>query len=72
MATAKRFQNLDDWQKSHQLVLDVYRVTRSFPSEERYGLSSQMRRAAVSVPANIAEGFKRRTKAEKVRFYNIR
>jgi four helix bundle protein len=52
-------------------VLAVYRITQAFPPEERYGLVSQMRRAAVSVPANIAEGFKRRGKAEKIRFYNI-
>ena len=71
MATIKRFQDLDVWQKSHQLVLEAYRVTRDFPGEERYGLTSQMHRAAVSVPANIAEGFKRRGNAEKIRFYNI-
>jgi four helix bundle protein len=56
---------------SPALVLDVYRVTKGFPSDERYGLVSQMRRAAVSVPANIAEGFKRRGQREKIRFYNI-
>jgi four helix bundle protein len=54
MATIKRFRDLEVWQKSHQLVLDAYRVTQDFPSEERYGLTSQMRRAAVSVPANIS------------------
>jgi len=71
MATVKRFQDLEVWEKSHQLVLDVYRVTRALPSEERYRLTPQMRRAAISVPANIAEGFKRRGKPEKIRFYNI-
>ncbi len=53
------------------MVLDVYKITKVFPGEERFGLISQMRRAAVSVPANIAEGFKRRTKKNKAQFYNI-
>lgn len=55
---AKKFQDLVVWQKSHQLTLRVYRLTTAFPKHELYGLTSQMRRAAVSVPANIAEGFK--------------
>ena len=71
MGQVKRFQDLEVWQRAHQLVLAVYRVTKGFPPDERYGLVSQMRRAAVSVPANIAEGFKRRGRAEKIRFYNI-
>lgn len=71
MGTIKSFRELEVWQRAHRLVLDVYRVTQGFPAEERYGLVSQMRRAAVSVPANIAEGFKRRGQAEKARFYNI-
>ena len=71
MGQAKCFQDLEVWQKAHELVLDVYRMTKGFPSDERYGLISQMRRAAVSVPANIAEGFKRRGQREKIRFYNI-
>jgi len=52
------FQQLEVWQEAHKLVLKVYEVTKQFPDEEKYGLVSQMRRAAVSVPANIAEGFK--------------
>jgi four helix bundle protein len=52
----QRFQNLLVWQKSHELVLQVYRISRDFPREELYGLTSQIRRAAVSVPSNIAEG----------------
>jgi four helix bundle protein len=56
---------------AHRLVLDVYRIARAFPPEERYGLTSQLQRAVVSVPANIAEGFKRLGKADKIRFYNI-
>lgn len=53
------------------MVLRVYRATQTFPKEEKFGLVSQMRRAAVSVPANIAEGFKRRGIGDKVHFYNI-
>ncbi len=59
------------WQKSHHLTLAVYRLTTGFPKEEVYGLTSQLRRAMVSVPANIAEGFKRRGKLEKLRYLNI-
>ena len=68
---ARTFQDLVVWQKSHQFVLAVYRLTREFPRTEQYGLTSQIRRAAVSIPANIAEGFKRRGKADKARFLNI-
>jgi four helix bundle protein len=65
------FQQLKVWKKAHRLVLRVYELTGKYPKDERYGLVSQMRRAAVSVPANIAEGFKRRSPREKTRFYNI-
>lgn len=68
---ARNFQDLLVWQKAHALVLNVYRLTSGFPRPETYGLSLQMQRAAVSVPANIAEGFKRRSRAEKARFLNI-
>jgi four helix bundle protein len=68
---ARTFQDLVVWQKAHQFVLGVYALTAVFPKQETYGLSLQMRRAAVSVPANIAEGFRRRGKAEKARFMNI-
>ncbi len=71
MSQIENFQQLEVWQQAHQLVLAIYRLTQSFPPEERYGLISQIRRAVVSVPANIAEGFKRRGQAEKIRFYNI-
>lgn len=67
----ERFKQLEVWQSAHQLVLQVYRVTQQLPRDQRFGLISQMQRAAVSVPANIAEGFKRRGRADKVRFYNI-
>jgi len=68
---AKSFQDLVVWQKAHQWVLSIYRYTEGFPKTEIYGLTSQLRRAAISVPANIAEGFKKRTKPDKNRFMNI-
>jgi len=68
---AMKFEDLIVWQKSHALVLKIYRLTQSFPRDELFGLTSQMRRVAVSVPANIAEGFKRKGKADKLRFFNI-
>ena len=68
---AKTFQDLIVWQKAHQFALDVYRVTAGFPRHELYGLTSQFRRAAVSIPANIAEGFKKRGRMDKGRFMNI-
>ena len=66
-----RFQDLLVWQKAHDLALKVYKATREFPADERFGLVSQMRRAAVLVPANIAEGFKKRGQRDKANFYNI-
>jgi four helix bundle protein len=68
---AKSFVDLIVWQKSHQFVLGVYRYTRNFPAHEIHGLTSQFRRAAVSIAANIAEGFKRRGKPDKRRFLNL-
>ena len=68
---AKGFQDLIVWQKAHQFVLMVYRFSECFPKSELYGLLSQIRRAAVSIPANIAEGFKKKTKPDKMRFLNI-
>ena len=59
------------WPKAHEFVLAVYRFTESFPEREKYGLAHQLRRAAVSIPANIAEGFGKRTRADKARFLNI-
>lgn len=67
---ARTFQDLVVWQKAHQLVLGAYRMTKRFPREEVYGLSSQMRQAVVSVAANIAEGFRKRGRADKARFLN--
>ena len=68
---ARTFQDLLVWQKAHAFVLEAYRITAAFPKSETYGLALQMRRAAVSIPANIAEGFRRRGKADKARFLNI-
>lgn len=68
---AKKFEDLEVWKKAHGLVLEVYSITRNFPSEERFGPVSQMRRAAVSIPANIAEGFIKRTFRDKSNFYNV-
>jgi four helix bundle protein len=68
---ARTFQDLLVWQKAHRFVLEVYALPTGFPKQETYGLSLQMRRAAVSIPANIAEGFRRRGKADKARFMNI-
>jgi four helix bundle protein len=68
---ARCFEDLIVWQKAHQFVLAVYRFTESFPKSGLYGLTSQLRRAAVSIPANIAEGFKKKGRADKARFMNI-
>ena len=68
---AKTFMDLIVWQKAHQFVLGVYKLTRNFPKEEIYGLTSQLRRSAVSIPANIAEGFKKRGIQDKKRYFNI-
>jgi four helix bundle protein len=70
MATQK-FQELIVWQKAHQFVLGVYIYTKSFPKEEIYSLTSQFKRAAISIAANIAEGYKKKGKADKARFMNI-
>jgi len=68
---SRTFEDLLVWQKSHEFVLAIYRFTKSFPKHEVYGLTPQMRRTAVSIPANIAEGFKKRGKPDKARFMNI-
>lgn len=69
-ARAKTFRDLIVWEKAHAYVLMVYQLTAAFPREETYGISAQMRRAAVSIAANIAEGFRKRGKADKARFMN--
>lgn len=71
MPPAKTFEELLVWKKAHELVLEAYKITGGFPKSEMFGLTSQFRRAAVSIAANIAEGFKRRTSPDKVCFLNI-
>lgn len=71
MQASKNFKDLIVWQKAHQFVLMVYEITGNFPKSESFGLTSQFRRAVISIPANIAEGFRKRGKNDKVRFLNI-
>jgi four helix bundle protein len=70
MAT-QSFRELKVWQKAHELVLMIYNYSEHFPKTETYCLVTQLRRAAISIPANIAEGYKKKGKADKLRFYNI-
>jgi len=67
----KSFKDFIVWQKSYKLVLEIYKMTKGFPKTEIYGLSQQMRRAAVSIPSNIAEGYGRKHKAEYEQFLSI-
>lgn len=67
----KSFSDLKTWQEGHTLVLMVYKSTKSFPKEEIFGITSQMRRCAVSITSNVAEGFSRRNSKEKIQFYYI-
>jgi four helix bundle protein len=67
----RNFEDIIAWKNAHSLVILVYRITKSFPDYERFGLCSQFQRAAVSIPANIAEGYKKLSKADKLRFFNI-
>ncbi len=71
MAHIQTFRDLLVWQKAHEFVLMVYKISATFPSHELYSLTNQLRRAALSVAANIVEGFHRRTVQESLRFYNI-
>ncbi len=71
MNPAKIFTDLVVWQKAHQFVLNIYKYTHYFPKEEMYALTSQFRRAAISVAANLAEGFRKKSDKDKMRFYNI-
>jgi four helix bundle protein len=68
---AKRFEDLILWQKAHEFVLAAYRYTRGFPKSELYGLTAQFRRAAISIAANVAEGFKKKGRLDKVRLLNV-
>ena len=65
------FMDIKAWQFAHQFVVDVYKLTRNFPEVERFGLCSQFQRAAVSIAANIAEGYRKLSKADKLRFLNV-
>ena len=67
----KNYKELNVWQKSYKLCLHIYKVTKRFPRDEMYGLTSQIRRSAVSIPSNIAEGYGRKTTLEYVRFLYI-
>ncbi len=67
----RTFKDLDAWQQGHVIVLAVYRCTKTFPREEQFGLVNQLRRAAISVTSNIAEGFGRQTGKDKAQFYAI-
>ena len=69
--SSKTFFELEVWQKAHQLVLEIYKITQDFPQSELFGITSQVRRASSSIPANIAEGYQRIGRADKIRFYNI-
>ena len=71
MGNIQHFQDLQAWQKSYELVLAIYRFTARFPVEERFGLTQQLRRAAVSVPSNIAEGWGRQSRPDFLRFLQI-
>ncbi len=66
-----KFTDLVAWRKNHELVIEIYKVTKNFPREEVFGLTDQLRRAAVSITSNIAEGFGRRTIADKTHFYDM-
>ena len=68
---SRSFQDLIVWQKAHEFVLSVYKLTRNFPKEELFVLTSQFRRAAISIPANIAEGYKKVGKKDKIKYFNI-
>jgi len=67
----KSFQDLVVWQKSHQLAQDVYRITKKFPRNEKDGLTKLMRSTAISVPANLAHGFRRHSRRDKIQYYGM-
>lgn len=71
MTKITSFENLIAWQKSQDLAVSIYMLTKSFPNEEQFALTNQMRRAGSSISANIAEGFGRKSKKEKIQFYRI-
>lgn len=70
-AKIKSFTDLTAWQEAHKLVLSIYKITKFFPSDERFGLTNQIRRSAISISSNIAEGFARKSDLEKKQFYYL-
>lgn len=68
---SRNFKDLECWQQAHEFVKAVYAITKQFPEDERFGLTSQFRRAAVSIAANICEGYRKLSQADKLRFLNI-
>jgi len=71
MSANRTFEDVDIWQKAHEFVLGTYKLTENFPKHELFCLTSQFRRAAISIPANFAEGFRKESKRDKARFYGI-
>lgn len=71
MTTIKTFNELEVWKKAHAMVLSIYKITDTFPKNELFGLTSQIRRAAASIPTNIVEGFRRKSLKDSLNFYNI-
>lgn len=71
MRKIQSFTDLESWRQAHSLLLEIYQLTRLFPKYEQFGLTSQIRRASISITSNIAEGFKRPTRRDKARFYWI-
>jgi four helix bundle protein len=69
MSGINNFHDLKAWRKGHKLTLEIYKITASFPKEEQFGLTSQLRRAAASITANLAEGFERYHSKDRIRFY---
>jgi four helix bundle protein len=68
---AHTFRNIKGWEKAHKLVLEIYMITRKFPGHEKYGLTAQLRRSAVSIPTNIVEGYKRKSDKDFAHFLNM-
>ena len=71
MRKIKSFRDLDAWKEGHRLVLGIYKAIKNFPKEEMFGLCNQLRRGAVSITSNIAEGFSRNSLKEKIQFYSM-
>jgi len=70
-AKIKSFTDLNSWKKSHELVLEIYKITKLFPKDEVFGLTSQIKRSSISITSNLAEGFSRQSYKDKIKFYFI-